>query len=213
MEIVAYLMNVVSHLSEIIKTLISESPYLWIFIFMTLESTFVPLPSEIVMPPAWYFASKGNLNIYMAILMWVLGSIVWASLNYWIATLLGEKFSRKIMGEKKTAMFIAYFKHNGEITTFIWRLVPVVRHYISFPAGLFRMHYGKFILYTALGALIWVSLLTYFGYFIWENEALLHKYKIIFSIILVILILLIVRFKVYVMKKLNKKAQEKQQDN
>jgi len=208
MEIIPYLMNIVSHLSEIIKNLISENPYLWIFIFMTLESTFVPLPSEIVMPPAGYFASKGILNIYIAILVGVLWSIAWASINYGIALLLGEKFSHKIMWEKKTKMFIAYFAKNWELTTFIGRLVPVVRHYISFPAWLFKMHFGKFVFYTAIWSLLWVSLLTYFGYFIWENEALLHKYKIIFSIILVILIALIVGFKVYVMKKLNKKAEE-----
>lgn len=201
-------MEIITHLSEIVKTLLAENPYLWIFIFMTIESSFIPLPSEIVMIPAWYFASKGIINIYIAILMWVLWSIAWAVVNYWISLYFWKKICHKIIWEKRITLFVAYFEKNWEITTFIWRLLPVVRQYISIPAWLFRMHFWKFVFYTWIWALIWVALLTYFGYFIGENEELLHKYKIIFSIILIILIALIIRFKVYVMKKLNKKAEE-----
>jgi len=171
--------------------------YPGIFILMAMESSVIPIPSEVVMPPAGYLAQQGQMNLWMAILCGTAGSLVGAYANYFAAHYLGRplllKYGKYVwITEEKFAKVETFFHKHGEISTFIGRLLPVVRHLISLPAGLAGMNHLKFSLYTLLGAGIWVTILTWIGYFIGQNQELIMKYShqallgvVAFSIILI----------------------------
>lgn len=165
--------------------------YLGIFIMMFLESSFFPFPSEVVMIPAGYLAYKGEMNMYLVILFGILGSLFGALFNYYLAVKFGRKFLIKygkyfFIKEPTIIRMEEFFKNHGHISTFSGRLIPAVRQYISFPAGLARMNLFLFCIYTILGAGIWVIILTLLGYFLGGNEALIKEY--LHYIIIVILI-------------------------
>ena len=156
--------------------------YTGIFLLMAMESSVIPVPSELVMPPAGYLAQQGQMNIWIAILMGTVGSLVGAYANYFAAHYLGRplllKYGKYVwITEEKFAKVERYFKDHGEISTFIGRLLPVVRHLISLPAGLAGMNHFKFSLYTLVGAGIWVTILTWIGYFIGANQDLIMEYS------------------------------------
>ena len=156
--------------------------YPGIFLLMALESSVIPIPSELVMPPAGYLAQQGQMNIWVAIFMGTLGSLLGAYANYYAAHYLGRplvlKYGKYVwITEEKFAKVEQYFKDHGEISTFIGRLLPVVRHLISLPAGLANMNHVKFSLYTLAGAGIWVTILTWIGYFIGANQELIMQYS------------------------------------
>jgi membrane protein DedA with SNARE-associated domain len=156
--------------------------YSGIFLLMAMESSVIPIPSELVMPPAGYLAQQGQMNIWAAIVMGTVGSLAGAYANYYAAHYLGRplllKYGRYVwITEEKFAKVERYFKDHGEISTFIGRLLPVVRHLISLPAGLAGMSHAKFTLYTLAGAGIWVTILTWIGYFIGANQELIMQYS------------------------------------
>ena len=156
--------------------------YPGIFLLMAMESSVIPVPSELVMPPAGYLAAQGRMNIWVAIFMGTAGSLIGAYANYYAAHYLGRplllKYGKYVwITEEKFARVERYFKDHGEISTFIGRLLPVVRHLISLPAGLAGMNHVKFSLYTLAGAGIWVTILTYIGYFIGANQELIMQYS------------------------------------
>ena len=155
--------------------------YIGIFIMMFLESSFFPFPSEVVMIPAGYLAYKGEMNIYIAIFSGIAGSLTGALFNYFLAVKFGRKFLVKygkyfFIKEETITKMEEFFKSHGHISTFSGRLIPAVRQYISFPAGLARMNLFTFSLYTTLGAAIWVVILTLLGYYLGDNEALIKEY-------------------------------------
>lgn len=161
--------------------------YFGIFFMMLLESSIFPLPSEVVMIPAGYLCSKGEMDLTIVIMLGILGSIAGALLNYYLAVKLGRKllltYGHYVFFTKETLEKVEiFFKKHGSFSTFTGRLIPVVRHYISLPAGLARMHLGLFCFYTGVGAGIWVSILTFLGYFFGQNEALLHEHLYTVSI-------------------------------
>ncbi|WP_428023688.1 DedA family protein [Arcobacter sp.] len=167
--------------------------YVGIFIMMFLESSFFPFPSEVVMVPAGYLAFKGEMNMTIAILFGVLGSLAGALFNYYLAIKFGRKFLIKygkyfFINEETINKMENFFKEHGHISTFSGRLIPAVRQYISFPAGLAKMNIFLFSLYTSLGAAIWVIILALVGYFIGDNELLIKEY--LRYIVIVILITL-----------------------
>ena len=167
--------------------------YLGIFLMMFLESSFFPFPSEVVMIPAGYLAYKGEMNMFIAIAVGILGSLAGALFNYYLAVKFGRKFLIKygkyfFIKEPTIVKMEEFFKSHGHISTFSGRLIPAVRQYISFPAGLARMNLFVFCIYTSLGAGIWVIILTLLGYFLGGNEALIKEY--LHTIIIVILVLL-----------------------
>ena len=156
--------------------------YPGIFLLMAMESSVIPIPSELVMPPAGYLAQQGQMSVPLAILCGTAGSLVGAYLNYFAAHYLGRplilKYGRYVLiTEEKFARVETFFLRHGEISTFIGRLLPVVRHLISLPAGLAGMNHLKFSLYTLLGAGLWVSVLTCIGYVIGSNQELIMKYS------------------------------------
>ena len=156
--------------------------YPGIFLLMAMESSVIPLPSELVMPPAGYWAAEGKMNIVVAIFCGTAGSLVGAYANYFAARYLGRplilRYGKYVwITEEKFSHVETFFHKHGEISTFIGRLLPVVRHLISLPAGLAGMHHWKFALYTLLGAGIWVTVLTWIGYVIGKEQSLIMKYS------------------------------------
>jgi len=156
--------------------------YPGIFLLMAMESSIIPIPSELVMPPAGYLAQKGEMNMAAAIACGTVGSLFGAYANYFAAQYLGRplllKYGRYVfITEEKFAKVEKFFLKHGEISTFIGRLLPVVRHLISLPAGLAGMNHLKFSFYTLLGAGIWVTVLTFIGYFIGSNQDLIMEYS------------------------------------
>jgi len=163
-------------------TTIGALGYPGIFLLMAMESSVIPIPSELVMPPAGYLAQQGEMSMLVAILCGTMGSLVGAYANYFVAHYLGRplilKYGKYVwITEEKFARVETFFHKHGEISTFIGRLLPVVRHLISLPAGLAGMNHWKFSLYTLLGAGIWVTVLTGIGYFIGKEQALIMRYS------------------------------------
>ncbi len=170
-----------------------ELVYVAVVLFMALESSFFPFPSEVVVPPAAYLAAQGSVNILIVIFCGILGSVLGAIFNYWISYRFGRgaviRFGKKFgFAEKKLQKVEEFFERYGDITTFLGRLLPGIRQYISLPAGLGRMHFGKFILYTAIGSTFWVTVLAIAGYFVGENEAKvklwISKYYLYFLLVI-----------------------------
>ena len=169
-------------LIEWLLTTIGALGYPGIFLLMAMESSVIPVPSELVMPPAGYLAAQGQMNIWIAIVMGSTGSLIGAYANYYAAHYLGRplllKYGKYVwITEEKFARVERYFKDHGEISTFIGRLLPVVRHLISLPAGLAGMNHAKFTIYTLAGAGLWVTILTWIGYFIGANQELIMQYS------------------------------------
>jgi membrane protein DedA with SNARE-associated domain len=182
-----------------IVEVVGKLGYLGIVAAMFLESSFFPFPSEVVIPPAGYLASQGRMSLWLVIILGTLGSLLGALFNYWISLKLGRplilRYGRFFGLTPRTYNKAEkYFRKHGEISTFVGRLVPGLRQYISLPAGLARMHLLRFAIFTGLGAGIWVTVLALLGYFIGNNQELLKKslhwvtiYTAIFLIFIVLL--------------------------
>jgi membrane protein DedA with SNARE-associated domain len=145
--------------------------YPGIVLLMAIESSVLPLPSELVMPPAGYLVAKGQMHAGLAVAAGTLGSVLGALLNYLLAVVVGEPVLRRygkyvLVSERSLDRTEAFFRRHGEISTFIGRLLPVIRHLISIPAGMSRMALGRFLAFTALGAGLWCGILTYLGWLI-----------------------------------------------
>ena len=164
--------------------------YLGIFILTLLESTVMPVPSELILIPAGYLAYQGKMNVVLILLCAVLGGLTGASLNYafalWVGRPFLERWGKYFFVEPallhKTDHF---FLHYGAISTFTGRLIPGIRHLISLPAGLTRMNIISFALYTALGIGLWACILTGLGYTIGNNMLLIQHYLYDFTVAVV----------------------------
>lgn len=182
-------------MNELISFLLSSMAgwgYWGIFIMMAIESTILPLPSELVMIPAGYLAFNGEMDVFGAIASGTLGSMAGAIVNYYLAKIVGRKFIQKygkylFMPPEKLARVERFFNAYGSFSTFSGRLIPVVRHLISIVAGLALVEMRKFVLYTGIGAGIWVTILTALGYFIGHNEQLIHESLTLITCILLVL--------------------------
>jgi len=173
--------------------------YPGIFLLMAMESSVIPIPSELVMPPAGYLAQQGQMNMLIVILCGTAGSLAGAYANYFTAHYLGRplvlKYGKYVwITEEKFAKVERFFRDHGEVSTFVGRLLPVVRHLISLPAGLSGMNHVKFSLYTLAGAGLWVTVLTFIGYFIGMNRELIMRYShhaligaVVLSVVIIIL--------------------------
>ena len=195
-----------SFLSSIINwilSLINDLGYLGIFLGMTLESSFIPFPSEIILIPAGALIYQGEMNFFLVFFSGLLGSLVGASINYFIAFFLGRTAVDLLLDKYGGFLFLTkaklqkadkYFENYGEITTFVGRLIFVVRQLISLPAGFARMNFKKFILYTALGAAIWTIILILMGYFL-GNTDISSAMKIITALLIGISALIVIIYK------------------
>lgn len=156
---------------------VDNASYLFVFVFMVIESSFIPFPSEVVVPPAAYLAcTKGDMNVFLVVLFATAGAIVGALVNYYLSLWIGRplvyKFANSRVGhaclidQAKVEKAEAYFDKHGAISTFIGRLIPAVRQLISIPAGLARMNIGVFVIFTGLGALVWNAVLAGLGWWL-----------------------------------------------
>lgn len=200
---------------ETILNLFSGMGYTGITVLMAIESSFIPLPSELIIPPAGYLANLGKMNFLLIILAGTFGSLLGALFNYYLAKHLGSPLIHKLarsswakfffITPEKLAASEQYFRDKGHISTFVGRLIPVIRHLISIPAGLSKMPIGEFILYTVLGASVWCTVLATLGWFFGANEELLkehyHQISIAGGFILLIFIVYLIWKKYYAKKK------------
>jgi len=170
-----------AQITQFILETVGEWGYAGILIMMAIESSFIPFPSEIVMIPAGYLASKGEMNLVLVLLSGFTGSMIGAWINYLLALSLGRKFlyaygSYFFMRPHTLKKMETFFKSHGAVSTFSGRLIPGIRQLISIPAGLSKMPFALFSLYTFLGAAIWSSVLVALGYVMGENEELIQEY-------------------------------------
>jgi len=155
---------------------IGDIGYVGIVLLMAMESSVLPVPSELVMPPAGYLAYQGQMNIWIALASGIAGSVIGAYANYWVASKLGRwvfvRYGKWVLlTEKSLERTERFFNRHGEIATFIGRLFPVIRHLISIPAGLARMRLDRFFLYTGVGAALWCAVLLGVGWIIGKATA------------------------------------------
>ncbi len=186
---------------DFIVNLVGDMGYIGIFIMMFLESTFFPFPSEVAMIPAGYLASQGEMNLYLSILIGVLGSLMGALFNYYLAKKYGRKAILKFgkyffFNEEKLNKMERFFYKHGSFSTLTSRLIPGVRQFISLPAGLSKMPISPFILYTTIGAGIWVIILTLLGYLIGANQELLQNY--LHQIVIITLTIIAIATVIYI---------------
>jgi len=173
---------------EFLKTLalfFEKIGYPGIFLCMFLESTILPLPSELVIPPAAYLASQGKMNVFWVILMGGLGSLAGALLNYYVALKVGRPAVLLFLKKKGKYFFLTensllkvetFWEKYGAFSTFIGRLLPGIRHLIPIPAGFARMKVLPFCVFTFLGATLWCAFLGICGYMFGKNQELLKIY-------------------------------------
>ncbi|HEX9690727.1 MAG TPA: DedA family protein [Gemmatimonadales bacterium] len=183
--------------------------YPGIMLLMALESSFFPFPSEVVLPPAGYLAAQGRMSAVLAFAAGTAGSLIGAVFNYYVALWLGRpllhRYSRYVLiREQSLDRAEEFFRRHGEISTFVGRLIPVIRQLISLPAGLSRMRLDRFALYTSLGAGIWCAVLAAIGWYVGKNASVVagideliaqpafHRYSTIAGLILLPALALIV---------------------
>lgn len=199
---------------DFLVSTIGSLGYIGIFLLMALESSIIPVPSELVLIPAGYLVSQGLMSLWIVLLMSLLGSLAGSFASYLIAlyfgrrafTALAKKYGKFIFFNIKTLeKSEKYFENHGEITIFICRLMPVIRHLISLPAGFAKMNLKKFTLYTVIGSTAWSVVLIYIGYFLGENRELiqenLHTLTLAVLIISLIIIIAYILIRRYMEKK------------
>ncbi|MDE5594590.1 MAG: DedA family protein [Muribaculaceae bacterium] len=189
-----------SHYFEIIVT---NMGYLYVFLFMVIESSFIPFPSEIIVPPAAYLACQTtrvltfhdrtltvpDMNIFVVVLVATAGAIVGALINYglslWIGRPIVYRFADSRIGHaclinrEKVDRAEQYFDKHGAASTFIGRLIPAVRQLISIPAGLAKMNIWKFIIFTGLGAMLWNAILAALGWFLAKSVSIDNLFPLV----------------------------------
>ncbi len=188
---------------------ISTLGYLGIFILMTLESALIPIPSEVTMPFSGSLAAAGKFNFWLIVAAGTLGNLVGSMLAYFLGAWGQEAVVRKVIVKYGKYFLISeheydhserWFRKHGEIIVFVSRVLPIVRTFISLPAGVAKMNLTKFILYTTVGSLIWSYLLTNIGIMLGNNWQSLEVYFRKFDLVIVALLLGAIFF--YVRRKL-----------
>jgi len=189
----------ISSLVNNILSLINSLGYLGIFIGMVIESSFFPFPSEVILVPAGALVSQGQMNFLMVLFLGILGSLIGACINYFLAFFLGRATVDLLLDKYGKFLFLSrknlektdvYFEKHGEITTFLGRLIFGVRQLISLPAGFARMNFKKFLIYTALGSGVWSLILISTGYFL-GNTNISPLMKLITTLLILISILIV----------------------
>lgn len=166
--------------SSFFQWFVENANYLFVFVFMTIESSFIPFPSEVVVPPAAYLActhsGSSDMNVFVVVVVATLGALCGAFINYFLSLWVGRpvvyRFADSKLGHAclidrtKVEKAEKYFDDHGAVSTFVGRLIPAIRQLISIPAGLARMNIGQFAIFTSLGALVWNAVLAGLGYWL-----------------------------------------------
>ena len=200
-------------LTALYQTLLDDLNYFNVTILMAIESSVFPLPSEVVVPPAAYMAAEGRMLPVLVVFFATLGSIIGASANYFVSYYVERPVIYKFVESRLGHLFLLnkekmeraeqYFDKKGAVATLLGRLLPGVRHLISIPAGLSKMHYGRFVLYTAIGSALWNATLTLLGWYLHKlvplsqlNEQVkIYERPILIG--LVILVVIVILYFVY----------------
>ena len=193
-------LEILNNLIDFIISTISGSGYIGIFLFMVAESALIPIPSEVIMPFSGYLVSTGKFNAAYVIIAGAIGNLVGSLVAYYIGFRLGREFILRygkyvLLRKSHLELTESYFKKYGDISTFISRMLPAVRTYISLPAGVAKMNLKNFIIYTLIGSIIWNSALTYIGIQLgqeWKN--ILHYSNYFDAIVIIGVIVVIVIF-------------------
>ena len=217
--------NKKSKIEQVTSWYMDNMNYGTITLLMTVESSFIPFPSEVVVPPAAYKASQedSDLNIILVVVFATIGAIIGALINYFLALWLGRPIIHKfaetrfgricLLSSEKVTKAENYFVKHGRSSTFIGRLVPGIRQLISIPAGLAKMPLFPFILFTTLGAGIWNIILAILGYIAHGQADIINKYSKELSFILLGLGVLFILYLVYSGFIKKKKTKKETQNN
>ena len=193
-------LEIISTLANFVIQMISNTGYLGIFVLMILESALIPIPSEIIMPFSGYLVSTGKFNLIGVIIAGGVGNLVGSLIAYFIGIKLGRAFILRygkyfLLKKSHLDWAESFFERHGNKTTFVTRLLPGIRTYISLPAGIAKMNLKKFSLYTFVGSIIWSAMLTYVGVALGEEWTKIRQYSeyidvaVIIGIIIVIIII------------------------
>jgi len=219
-------------LTAVYQTLLDNLDYFNVTILMAIESSVFPLPSEIVVPPAGYMAAEGRMLPILVVFFATLGSVIGASANYVVSYYVGRPVIYKFVNSRLGHLFLLnsekmeraehYFDHKGAVATLLGRLLPGVRHLISIPAGLSKMHYGRFVLYTAIGSAIWNAILTVLGWYLHklvplsqlnEQVKIYERPILICMVILVIVVILYFVYKGFIHHRKQSQRADEVSDN
>ena len=209
-----------------ISSLLNNLSYPVILFLMLLESTVIPVPSELVVAPAAYHAAGGEMNVFLVVLFATIGADLGASINYFVALYVGRpviyKFANSkwgklcLLNQEKVEKSERYFDNHGVVATLTGRLIPGIRHLISLPAGLARMNYWKFLAYTTIGAGIWHAILAAMGWYLStfvkedELESYIEQYNHYIVAVIVGLVVLAVLY--FIVKSMIKRKKEKKDE-
>lgn len=198
-------------LKEWVLSVMEQLGYFGIALLMFLDNIFPPIPSEIIMPSAGYTASQGQLQLFGVIIAGSIGSILAAAVLYWI----GRKIPKAVLlhwvdrygkylfiKSKDVSKALDWFEHYGHRIVFFGRMIPAIRSLISIPAGISGMPFGKFLLYSSVGTLIWTTFLACVGFYLGENQALM--YSVLQKAGFLILMVFIVYISVFIYRKFRK---------
>ena len=200
---------------NLLKWYFANMNYWTIIILMAIESTFIPLPSELVLPFAAWKSSQGELNLFLIILFASLGCVLGATFNYVLSRTLGRTIIYGLADSKAAKFFFInreklqkaenYFIENGNTSTFVGRLVPGIRHLISIPAGLAKMDFKKFILFTFSGSFIWNTILSLLGYYFGKNQEVVMEHLKPISMVALVVGILFVLYLVFIKNRKKRK--------
>lgn len=193
-------------ITQILTALISAYGYAAVFVLMTLESALIPIPSEVTMTFAGFLSGIGILNIWVAVLIGALGNLIGSLLAFWLGKAMGEEWIRVaikkwgkwiLVHEKDFDTSLKWFKKYGQGITFGSRLLPIVRTFISLPAGIADMNIVKFGIFTFVGSFLWSGVLAYLGLKLGQNWEIIYPYFRRFQFAIIELIVLAVAYYIY----------------
>ncbi len=194
-----------------IVDLVHSFGYVGIFIMTFVESTFVPIPAEVTLIPAGFLVHKNEMNLYLVWSISVLGTVGGSLFNYYIALYVGRRILTRygryfFINDIKLQKMDMFFEKHGSLSIFIGRLLPGVKHFISFPAGLARMDLKTFCTYSAIGGTIWCGILIMLGYMIGQNEELIVKYLKQINFVIIVSVSLLIALYIWRSNTKNKQG-------
>lgn len=180
--------------------------YLGIFLLMGMESSVIPIPSELILIPAGVLIADGKMNLYLVFIVSLLGSFMGSLINYYVAMFVGRRFLYKygkyfFVSHESLQKMDEFFLNHGHVSTFTGRLIPGARHLISIPAGLAKMDIKLFLIYTGAGAGLWSIILIALGYFIGKSQDLITMYLKEITVGLVLFVLAVIVGYIFFKKK------------
>ena len=198
----AIVLEILKPLVEFITSFIAHLGYTGIFSLMILESALIPIPSEIIMPFSGFLSSTTRLDPFLVILSGSLGNLVGSVLTYYLGIKAGRKFILKygkyiLLKKEHLELTENLFKRYGDRISFVGRLLPIIRTYVSLPAGIGKTSFKKFVIYTFAGSIVWNSMLTYIGMSLGTNWKNIDKYSIYLDIAAVLLVAAFVMWFIY----------------